>query len=255
VPGIKSARILLAEDHAINRQVMLALLKQLGYSAEPVGNGYEAVEALRTGHYDLVFMDCQMPDMDGYEATRLIRDPAIGARNPRIPIVAVTAGAMAGDKQKCLDAGMDDYISKPIEPDKLAQTLEKWLSGGEAAEPAALAEIPALAVFDREALLKRLMGNQGLADRVMNAFLETAPSQLLTLRRQLDGHDAPGILREAHSLKGSAATVSAPGLRSLAVEAEDAAKAGEWSKMEGILPRMEDQLDQLRAAVAEPIPA
>ena len=126
---LQHARILLAEDHPVNREVMLAILGKLGYKADPVPDGREAVKALQTEPYDLVLMDCQMPEMDGYEATRLIRIPATGALNPRIPIVAVTAGAMAGDRQKCMEAGMDDYLSKPVEPAKLARMLDKWLGG------------------------------------------------------------------------------------------------------------------------------
>jgi PAS domain S-box-containing protein len=133
VPGASVAhdnshvRILLAEDHPVNRAVMLAVLGRLGYRAEAVPDGREAVKALQAAHYDLVFMDCQMPELDGYEATRLIRDPATGALNPRTPIVAVTASAMAGDREKCIQAGMDDYLTKPFEPGDLERTLDKWL--------------------------------------------------------------------------------------------------------------------------------
>jgi CheY-like chemotaxis protein len=123
----RKARILLAEDHPVNREVMLAMLKRFGYGADSAANGREAVRALQAGHYDLVFMDCQMPEMDGYEASRLVRDPATGACNPGVAIVAVTASAMVGDRERCLQAGMNDYLSKPIEPANLARVLERWL--------------------------------------------------------------------------------------------------------------------------------
>jgi CheY-like chemotaxis protein len=201
-------------------------------------------------------MDCQMPEMDGYDATRLIRDPATKTLNPRIPIIAVTAGAMTGDRERCLEAGMDDYVTKPVDPAMLSRVLDKWLCRApreetiEAPDPA---ETPAggSAVFDHVALLRRLMGNHALAENAASAFLEAAPFQLMNLRRQLAGEDSQAARREAHALKGAAATVSAPVLRSLALEAEQAAAGGEWTKVEEILPRMEDQLERLRTAVAQ----
>jgi PAS domain S-box-containing protein len=249
------ARILLAEDHPVNREVMLAVLGKLGYKADPVPDGREAVKALQAEPYDLVLMDCQMPEMDGYEATRLIRIPATGTLNPRIPIVAVTAGAMADDRQKCIEAGMDDYLSKPVEPAKLARMLDKWLGRAQQEQTVDAAGPPVdpesgPAVFDHVALLGRLMGNQSLAEKVVNLFLEAAPSQVANLRRQLAARDATVARRDAHALKGAAATVSAPVLQGLALQAEQAAGAGEWTRIEQILPRMEEQLQRLKTAIA-----
>ena len=255
------ARILLAEDHPVNREVMLAVLGKLGYRADPVPNGREAVRALQAAPYDLVLMDCQMPEMDGFEATRLIRTPATRALNPRIPIVAVTADAMAGDCQKCIEAGMDDYLSKPVEPGKLARMLDKWLGPAtqerraqqeqtvDAAGPSVAPE-SGPAVFDHVALLGRLMGNQALAGKVVDLFLEAAPSHVANMRRQLAVRDGPVARREAHALKGAAATASAPVLQGLALQAEQAAGAGEWARIEEILPRMEEQLQRLKTAIA-----
>jgi len=246
-------RILLAEDNPVNREVALAILGQFGFTADPVFNGAQAVKALQNTAYDLVLMDCEMPEMDGYEATRLIREPQTGALDPRIPIVALTASAMPGDRERCLRTGMDDYLSKPIEPDELAQVLAKWLgrtrpaSEGGNSKPAAPA--PAESVFDEAGLLKRLMGNRALAERLVRAFLQDIPSQLEMLRKQLEDGDAPSARRQAHTIKGSAANLSAGALRAAAREAEEAAKAGELRHLAELLPSVEQEFERVKTAM------
>ena len=125
VETAKLIRILVAEDHITNQQVMLRMLTRLGFSADAVTNGIEAVAAITRSPYDIILMDCQMPELDGYEATRQIR--RAGGRFKSTPIIAVTANAMAGDREKCLASGMSDYLSKPVLAQTLARTLEKWI--------------------------------------------------------------------------------------------------------------------------------
>ena len=121
------AHILLAEDSIINQQVALSILKKLGLRADAVADGAEAVRALEAIPYDLVLMDVQMPEMDGLVATRVIRDPQSAVRNHQVPIIAMTAHAMQGDLEKCLEAGMNDYVTKPVFPQALVEVLLKWL--------------------------------------------------------------------------------------------------------------------------------
>jgi CheY-like chemotaxis protein len=124
-------RILLAEDNMINRKIVLRILeKKLGYHAVTVTNGKDAIAHLEKKDYDLVLMDCQMPEMDGYEATRRIRDESSSVRNHRIPVIAMTANAMKGDREKCLEAGMDDYISKPVNMDEFVDVIKQYLQNG-----------------------------------------------------------------------------------------------------------------------------
>jgi len=126
-PSSQNFRILVAEDNQINQKVAAVMLKKLGYEADVVSNGALAVEALKTNSYDLILMDCQMPEMDGFQATAEIRNNPELDDFKKIPIVAVTANAMIGDKAACLAAGMDDYISKPFRRDELDQVIKKWL--------------------------------------------------------------------------------------------------------------------------------
>jgi CheY-like chemotaxis protein len=120
----RSTRILIAEDNPVNQRVALRLVEKLGYSADTVSNGAQALIALSRTHYDLVLMDCMMPELDGFETTRQIRIRENG--RDRLPVIAMTANAMKGDRERCLESGMDDYLSKPIDLARLAETLERW---------------------------------------------------------------------------------------------------------------------------------
>ncbi len=257
-----TGRILVAEDNAVNRDVMLAFLTHLGYHAEAAADGTEALKALQTTAYDLVLMDCQMPNLDGYEATRAIRDPATKALNPRVPVVAVTAGAMPEDRKKCLEAGMNDYLSKPVDAKALSRTIGRWLPKAaerpsSPVETHATQETPASAapettrVFDSGALVRRMMGNRALASRTVRLFLESVPRQISSLREHSLGEDVEKARREAHTIKGAASTIAALSLETLAREAEKAAAERRWQSVERILPGMEQQLECLRAAIEQ----
>jgi len=249
-PSRVDARILLAEDNAVNQEVALAILRRIGYSADVVANGLQAVMALRRTRYDAVLMDCHMPEMDGYEATRQIRDAAGGALNPAVPIIAVTAAATAGDRTRCLEAGMNDYITKPVGPNQIMRALAKWLRTPKPA-PAAedSAPPPAEAVFDEAGLLRRLGMNKEIAGKVLRAFLGDMPGQLLALGRALDTEDAATARRVAHTIKGAAANVSASALRAAALRTEEAAKEARLPAVAELVPAIEKELAAFDSAV------
>jgi CheY-like chemotaxis protein/HPt (histidine-containing phosphotransfer) domain-containing protein len=250
------ARILLAEDNITNQQVALGMLKKLGLRADPVADGAETVKALACIPYDLVLMDVQMPVMDGIEATRQIRNLQSEVRNHTIPIIAMTAHAMETDRQRCLAAGMNDYLSKPVSPQALADALLRWLprENGEltgiAEEPAPCtlpASVPV--VFDRTLLLERLMGDEDLARGICEGFLDDIPAQIEALRRHLDAGDASGVGRQAHTLKGASAAVGGEALRSLSFEIEKAGKAGDLDFVAARMDDLERQFIRLREAI------
>jgi len=249
--GDLDARILLAEDNSTNRFVALAQLGKIGYTADAVSNGVEALEALQQGEYDLILMDCEMPVMDGYEAARQIRKQG----NSLVPIIALTANAMAGDRDRCIRAGMNDFLSKPVETAQLAEVLAKWAHGFDppaaapVAEPTASEE--AAGVFDSAALLRRLDGDRQVAGLIVKRFLGEAPAQLEELRKRLVEADAPGARFLAHALKGSAAAVSAVGLHAVALQLEQAADADRLDRFGQLLFRAAQELERLQGALAE----
>ena len=212
-----------------------------GDHADAVANGAEAIKSLEIIPYDLVLMDVQMPVMDGFEATRRIRDPQSTAPNHRIPIIAMTAHAMQSDRDKCLQAGMDDYVSKPVAPQALADVLNRWLPK-EIAHPSSL-------VFDRTELLERLMGDADLVALVLAEFLTDIPLQIRTLMEYLDTGNAPGAERQAHTIKGASASIGGEAMRALAGQMEGAAKAGDLAAVRARMTELSTQFDRLREEI------
>ena len=259
-----NVRILLAEDNITNQQVALGILHKLGFRADVAANGRKALEALQSIYYDLVLMDVQMPEMDGLETTRAVRAEGSGALNRAVPIIAMTAHAMQGDRKICLDAGMDDYIAKPMTPETLSELLEKWLAR---LDPAARTDkaLPTTApsrspdpglradaeagVFDETILLERMMGDRRLARVIAGAFLEDVPKQIEALRGYLDAGDAKGAHRQAHTIKGSAATVGGEALTKLAFGLEQAGKAGDLETVKTAFGELQDQFELLKKAM------
>ena len=239
LPGIRpeGVRILLAEDNVVNQQVATGILNRLGLEADTVENGAEALKALEGASYDLVLMDVQMPIMDGLEATHHIRDSRSMVRNHHVPVIAMTAHALIGDREKCLEAGMDDYISKPVSLQTITGVLARWLipeagmkeeAGAERSEAGASSmprrdEYP---VFDEAGMMARLMDDRDLAEKLIKGFLEDIPRQMKALRGYLETSDWDNARRKAHSIRGASANVGGEALREIAFEIEEMAKAG-----------------------------
>lgn len=233
-PTRRGARILVVDDNPVNRSVALAQLSKLGHIATVVTNGAAAVEAVENGNYDLVLMDCEMPGMDGFETTRLIR----ASSHPDMRIIAVTANAMPADRERCLREGMNDYLSKPVELAPLADALARCLPPDGA--------VPATRVFNQDALLGRLMGDRELASVVLEGFLGDFPSQLNNLRRRLEQSDAPGAHSQLHTIRGAAATVSAESLLAVALAMAQPGENTLLGRCGELLPRATEEFDRFR---------
>ena len=254
-------RILVAEDNITNQLVAQGILKKLGLTADLVANGAEAIRALESIPYDLVLMDVQMPVMDGFEATRQIRSPNAAVPNHQIPIIAMTARALQGDRRRCFEAGMDDYVSKPVSSQALAEVLARWLPQmnqdpeilNEARTPLPSLDSSLPVVFDRAGMLNRLMNDENLARVVMEAFLHDIPGQIEALRSYLDVSDAPGAARQAHLLKGAAANVGGESMRALAFEIEKAGKNGDLGSVAAHMNSLDQQFLQLKEAMTQEV--
>jgi len=249
----EKARVLVAEDNITNQQVAVGILKKLGLRADAVANGEEAITALRTLPYDLVLMDVQMPVMDGITATQEIRKVESEARN--VPIIAMTAHVMKGDREKCLDAGMDDYLAKPMDPQALAHVLEKWLPDHRQNKAGFSTSQPAKATFDRERLLERLMGDETLARNVLSHFLNEIPQHMENLKRYVASGDTAAAGNEAHAIKGTAANVAADTLYQTALEMEQAGKRGDTKSLEELMPRLSSEFNHVKVAMEDMISA
>jgi PAS domain S-box-containing protein len=246
-------RILLAEDNLVNQKVAVRILEKLGYRVDLANNGAEAVKALETALYDLVLMDLHMPQMDGFQATQHIRSMRPPNRNRNVPIIAITANAMKGDREECLEAGMDDYLSKPIQPEELAETIARWTSAG----PVGVKEHRTGAgrkdsdsVFDRSALLNRVGGDQEIVAEVLQLFFQDIPRQIQSLEEAVSKGDTGLAMRRAHSIKGAAANVGAYALQEAALLVETASRDGQLSGAANLVEALSEEFDKLKQFLA-----
>ena len=254
-------RLLLVEDNPVNLMVAQRLLQVIGMDCETAGNGQVALEKLQATNYDMVLMDCQMPVLDGYAATRRWREHEQASGAPqRLPIIAMTANAMAGDRQKCLDAGMDDYLAKPVTRGELERCINRWRGvrmpvapAPAPAKPAEQAAQPAVlnaAVLDD---LRDVLG--GEVDRIIALYLEDAPRLIAQLERAVVGNDPIALRVAAHTLKSSSANVGATTLSEAARDLEHGARDGTLAKPEALVARIVGEFARVRTALQAKLPA
>lgn len=242
----------MADDNMVNREAGKGLLERFGFNVDTVANGLEAVEAAKNVPYDLILMDCQMMEMDGYDATRSIRAFS------DIPIIALTARTSPADRKKCLAAGMNDYITKPFEPQHLVAKINKWLANGrndgqeeEALKTGRESEAVKSEIFDSAWLMGRSMGKESFALSMVDAYLHEVPTLMGALRESLEKDDAGGISHYGHSLKGASGYVGASLVRELAYGLESAGQEGDLEKSTALLSKLETEMSRLEKALKD----
>ncbi len=291
----RNFRILLAEDNVTNQQVALGVLEKLGLQADAVANGKEAIEMLRSQVYDLVLMDVQMPVMDGFEATRQIRRTRAAGFDHTIPIIAMTAHAMDGDRERCLETGMNGYVSKPINPQLMVDELKRWLPGdpvdtdgqsrpltssdtpsghlddhtdkktgfmatkngtapGDEGRRSAKPDQEVPRIFDRPALLERLMNDEDLVETIITGFLEDMPKQIAAVKLSVERGETKQAGAQAHKIKGAAANITAHLFQETAQAMETAGKNGDVNALHDLLPDLEHRFQELKTQMKEKDP-
>jgi CheY-like chemotaxis protein len=240
-------RLLLAEDNTVNQRVAVAMLNRLGYRTDVVANGREAVTALSRVPYDLVLMDCQMPEMDGYDATRAIRAEGSAVLDRNLPIIAVTANVLKGDSERCLAAGMDDYLPKPIEAKALAAVLARHLK-------LETAPFQAPGVLEWEVFLGRLGGDQAVARALLAEFCTEAPRHLKSARAALGTGDRNGARQTLQRLSEDAANFLAPALVATAADAARVVAVAVDGDQSTCLIPLTEALDAFLAITSKLIP-
>jgi len=258
----RGTRILVVEDNLVNQEVLKTMLKNMGLNVDIASTGGEALTLLKKRDYKLVFMDIELPDIDGYEVTRIIRTPSSGVKNPRVIIIALTAHAMKEHQTKSFEAGMDDYISKPVSVQDLKKVVKKWLVGKgiessdqeEQREFAKLDEdfqnkIENLPIFDLNGLLSRLAYNEKLVHKALNTFIHVTPARIQELKQELMTKNGRGIKELAHAMKGSSATVGAERLRALLQQMEKAASSNNWKMLKKLIDDLEKEYNLFKKEI------
>ena len=258
----RRAHILLAEDNPMNQKLAVTLLKKAGYSVDAVEDGRMVIEAVKRRAYDLILMDVQMPEMNGFEATKIIRE--MEGDRKHTPIIAITAHAMKGDREKCLQAGMDDYISKPIEPQELFHAIEKWTKSQDSEkdlspftfhlspqknEVACSQYIEPVEPIDLESALRRFDGDKEFFKEMLQEFLSYVPKQLEKLAETIKRGEAKVVEREAHSLKGAAGNLGAKPMADLALQLELLGRKGDLAVAEEIVCNLRTAFEHLEVYI------
>jgi CheY-like chemotaxis protein len=241
----------LVEDNNTNQIIAMHMLRKLGYAVDVVENGKEALDAIEIVPYALVLMDIQMPVMDGFETTAAIRRRE-STNGRHLPIVAMTAHAMRGDRELCLNAGMDDCISKPVHPRDLSRVMDRLLSlvTTAAREEPGSEGSHGETVFNRDLFMDRLGGQEEVARDIIGIFLEDTSQLMENLKQAIQDGDAGAVGRYGHKLKGSSAAIDAEAMRQVAYEIELAGKSNELNSVHSLLKQLEEEFGALNTALS-----
>jgi CheY-like chemotaxis protein len=245
----RKLRFLLAEDNLVNQKLAVRLLEKQGHRVVVASNGREALAALEGGGFDLVLMDVQMPEMGGLEATEEIRrrEQATGRH---IPIIAMTAHAMKGDRERCLEAGMDDYVSKPIQSKLLFDIIESLMPPLPASETSAAADCSDASPFDYVQALSRVEGDVELLMELVEMFVADSARLLDEIRAAISRHDSQSLERAAHAFKGSVSNFAAAAATGAALKLEQMARSADLSQASVACQQLETEVERLRPALA-----
>ncbi|MFA6138066.1 MAG: response regulator [Sulfurimonas sp.] len=258
---LKGAYLLLVEDNLVNQELAIELLQNAGIKVDVANNGAEALEKVQITEYDGVLMDCQMPVMDGFESTRLIRKIP---RLSNLPILAMTANAMAGDKEKCIECGMNDHIAKPIDVAHMFLTMAQWIkpksvevSTDEPTQEKTTNDMLQIEGMDIKSALGRVAGNEKLLRKLLVRFLETQSDVIVRINRAIQNNDIQTAMREAHTIKGLAGNIGADLLFKHAQELERVLKDGESDTINSCLELTKNELSKIMqrisVAIGEPM--
>ena len=234
-------RLLLVEDNVVNQKIAIRLLAKMGFDAEIANDGQEAFDILKNESYDLVLMDCQMPVMDGFEATRAIRHDEFEAKKKHTPIIAMTANAMLGDKERCLAAGMDDYVTKPINTSILTAALERWLPKSEESA----VEVSASCAIEMSRLTELFGDDDEIIDELLGVFYDSLEPLKVKLANAVQERTV-NIKMVAHEIKGSAFNVGAIVLASLAEQLEQAAPQQDWLVIDTLMMKIQGEIGRAK---------
>ncbi|MBF0345726.1 MAG: response regulator [Nitrospirae bacterium] len=252
---VRGACLLLVEDNEVNQELAMEILEEAGIRVDIANNGLEALDKLITAEYDGVLMDCQMPVMDGFEATKRIRQDK---RFSNLPVIAMTANAMAGDREKCMESGMNDHIAKPIDITQLFKTLARWIKPKVSVTQDAVNmvdakndELPAINGLDIKSAFSRVGGNVKMLRKLITRFAETQTDVMTRIEKAMEDNDIDTATRHAHTVKGLSGNIGATAMLELSATVETMLKRGETSGLRQALDAMEQELISLLTRISD----